>query len=253
MCTSDWHVSLVGLADSFVDGSLGDHVLRTHLLVAHLICVDGSVDVVLGTSGLLAEWTVLADHFTDRDLDDVVVVGARLLAERSFFNSDVSDRGLGDGDLVLTTSTGDVGLRSHGALGVDNLVALLRLLGDSVGIGDLHSSVDDDLLLYNTTSTDTLDVSGSTTTPDVATTSISTATADVSTTTNVSTTADVATTSTSASATTTATTDVATATTDVATASTDVATAATTSAATASTVSADAGTSERSLKKRNTC
>lgn len=227
--SSDWHVGLVGLANSIVDGSIGDYVLRAHLLVADLLSVDGFVDIVLSTSGLLAVRGVLAGGFTDRDLDDVVVVGARLLAERGFFKSYISDRGVSDCDLVLATSTGDVGLGSDGSLGLDNLVALLGLLGHGVGVGDIHSSVHDDFLLYNSSTACALHESGSTATNVTAITSVT------------------ATTNVAATSTITAATDVA------ATTTTTTATDPSSTAAIASTVAADAGTSKRSLEnKKNT-
>lgn len=147
--------SLVGLADGLHSGCLGHTVLGAVVPSARSPLGGGGLDGLLMTDVLLAERTVVADDVSDRDLNDVVGDGAVFLAEGSLLDGGL-DLGhlLGGGVSAAVLSSG-VSVGSHGTLCSMSLVALLGLDGCGVGVGNLDSSVDDELLLDHGTLAET--------------------------------------------------------------------------------------------------
>lgn len=118
----------------------------------------GGLSVLLLTDVPLAESAVTADDVSDRDLNDVVGDGALFLAEGSLLDGGLGLGHLRSGGVSAAVLSSGVSVRSHAALCSTGLVALLGLDGCGVGVGNLDSSVDDDLFLDHWTLAETLHV-----------------------------------------------------------------------------------------------
>lgn len=149
---------LVCLADCVNIGRVGHSVLGADVLGARSPLGGGGLGVLLLTDVPMAESAVSADDVPDRDLNDVVGDGALFLAEGSLLDGDLGLGHLGSGGVSATVLSSGVSVRSHAALRVTGLVALLGLDGCGVGVGNLDSSVDDYLFLDHRTLAETFHV-----------------------------------------------------------------------------------------------
>lgn len=101
---------------------------------------------------------MLAEDVPEGDLEHEVGDGAVLLAQRSLLDDGLGLGHLVGGSLSATVLSGGVSDGSHTALAAVLLVALLRLDGLGVGVGNLNCSVHNGLFLNDTTWAETFDV-----------------------------------------------------------------------------------------------
>lgn len=136
------------LADSLDYGLLSDDVLGASLLGTSGLPGDSGEHIVLRADGLLAHRRAGAGGLFDRDLDDVFVGGAGLLAQRGVLDLDVGGGNSHDSLMGLALRSGLE--RSRDDLPVDSgrlVVALPGVDGVRVVVGFGDGSLDHDILL----------------------------------------------------------------------------------------------------------